>query len=536
MTESILKYWPFKESKPRQSQITALEWVEQLPADIKYILCEMPVGAGKSPFGMNVSGFLSNSLGSSYILTPQRILQKQYEDSFDPKLLASVVGKSNYECSSKKTNCDIGSVIKPQCFSCPAKEARDHALASPNTVLNYTLALLLFKYGDENKVRRRRLMIFDECHTLEHHLTEFNSVSVSDLRCKKIGLFFRIPKTLEAAIEWVSTEYTPALRKKYIECERIVETLNDELEFDPRALTIDEKNHIRNLKDMKEHLMSIDSLLGMEIEEIKERYVLVGEKQSFKFKELYGRNVFHSLVKQKADKFLFMSSTILNKDAFCRDLGLNPEEAAFISIESEFPVDNRPVVYMPQMKMNYEWNTDQNIGNRKDMVLKIRDVCELHTNESGIIHTGSFQIADWLVNELSGAVEHNILHHNPGAKLNRDDVIAEYLRVSPTEPTLLISPSITEGLDLKNDLGRFAIFVKVPFPFLGDAWVKKRMEISNEWYSRQAMIAIIQGAGRIVRSSEDWGVTYILDSSFNMLYNKMQGNIPHWWKEGLQRV
>ena len=68
---------------------------------------------------------------------------------------------------------------------------------------------------------------------------------------------------------------------------------------------------------------------------------------------------------------------------------------------------------------------------------------------------------------------------------------------------VLISPSLTEGLDLKEDLGRFSIFVKVPYPFLGDEWVKRRLELSDEWYQRQAFQNIVQGGGRVVRTPDD---------------------------------
>jgi ATP-dependent DNA helicase DinG len=536
--KSILDYWPMKNSKPRKSQEIIFDWISKLPADKKYILLEMPVGAGKSPSAITFSGYVARSFGNSFVLTPQKILQRQYEESFERHLIGTVYGKSNYECASKNTNCDIGGDIKPECSGCPAKEAMGAAIQSPNMVLNYTLALLLFKFIDKKKLKPRKLMIFDECHTLENHLTEFNAVSISELRCKKLDLKFRVPKNIDLAMEWIQTEYFPKVARKLQEYSDIVDGINDELEFSPRKLTGDERQSFKNYKDMKEHADSVGMLYSMSLEELKERFVLVQEKQSFKFKELYGKNVFHQLVKPMADKFLFMSSTILNKDAYCRDLGINPEEAAFISVPSEFPVENRPVLYMPQFKMNYEWSNDSNYQNRKDMIMKIKDVCDLHKTDSGIIHTGSFQVAEWLVEELSGLLDHQIMHHNPSAKLgiNRDTVIANYLSVSETQPTILISPSITEGLDLKNDLARFAIFMKVPYPYLGDAWVKRRMELSKEWYNRQAMIAIIQGAGRIVRSNEDWGYTYILDASFNYLYYNMQRSIPEWWKDGFQTV
>jgi ATP-dependent DNA helicase DinG len=530
--DSIHDYWPFKHSKPRHTQITALDWLEQIPSDKKYILCEIPVGGGKSPFALNVSSWMRQPMGDAFILTPQKILQRQYEASFDSNLVYSLYGKGNYECHSKNTNCDVGSSIKPKCEACPYKMANEEAAASPNMVLNYKLALLKFKLPPPFRPRPRKLMILDECHVLEGHLTEFNAVSVSEHRCKKLKIAFFQPHTIHKALEWLNTTYIPQLAKKYLELSDRLDTLNDELEFNPRTLSASEQALFKDVKELTEHLRSIDNLITMPTDEVCDRFVLVNEQKSFKFKEIYGRNVFHSLVKPMADRFLFMSATILNKEAFCRDLGLNPDEAAFISLPSEFPPENRPVVYIPQMKMNFEWNHEKNEEARKDLIVSIQQICQDHKAESGIIHTGNFQIAEWLVSQLNGSVPHTVVHHNPSAEVSRDDVIDGFMENSKDVPHLLISPSITEGLDLKDDSARFAIFAKVPFGNLGDAWVKKRRDISQDWYARQALIHIIQGGGRIVRAPTDYGTTYILDSSFAYLYRNNMRYVPEWWHEG----
>ena len=141
--KSILKYFPL-DSEPRPKQVEALEWLEK--QDAKYLLLEAPVGVGKSAIGICFSRWLQNGNGSSYILTPQRILQEQYERSFDASLIASLYGKGNYSCRSKNTTCDIGSLVKPRCDSCPFSIAMGKAKTAPNTVFNYKLALLLYAF------------------------------------------------------------------------------------------------------------------------------------------------------------------------------------------------------------------------------------------------------------------------------------------------------------------------------------------------------------------------------------------------------
>lgn len=534
--KGIMDFWPMPEYKPRKSQIEALKWIEALPENIKYILCEIPVGGGKSPLAITLSGWLSQSLGSSFVLTPQKILQKQYEDSFNQKYIGTVYGKANYECSGKKTNCDIGSDFKPPCADCPAKIALTDALNSPNMVMNYRLALLYFSFMSDEKMPHRKLMVLDECQALENNLVEFSTLTISEFKCKKFSTKYFQPKTLKEAYDFLQTSYHQAVAKKVSELHKTVQEIENDISMDPRGLSHSEISIIKDFKEISEHIKEIEMIMSTGLPTIEEEYVLIVDKTFFKFKEIYGRRMFHSIVKPMADKFLFMSSTILNKEAYCRDLGINPNEAAFISLGSEFDVENRPVLYMPEMKMSYGWNKDDKHEQRKDMLLRIKEICDSHKEHSGIIHTASFQVAEWLIKELDSVVSHRILHHLPNSGFDRGNIIDEFVDNKGEVPTLLISPSITEGLDLKADIGRFAIFVKIPYPYLGDAWIKRRMELSKEWYNRQAMIGVIQGGGRIVRNEEDWGYTYILDASFEGLYAQIKHTTPEWWKEGFQRI
>jgi Rad3-related DNA helicase len=528
--KDIMSFWPMPNFKPRKSQVEALEWIQSLPEHIKYILVEIPVGGGKSPLALNVSGWLSGLNGNGFIITTQKILQKQYEDSFDSQLLKAVYGKANYTCSSKNTTCDIGSDIKPQCDNCPHRNAIGKAIKSPNMLLNYTLALLFFMQHDKLGLKKRDVIVFDECHTLENHLTEFGSVNITMKKCIDLDIVFKPCTSMNEAFNWINETYYSAVYDYVEKLHNQYQEISDKVYLNNAVLTRDDKKIIMSYLKWQKHFDSLQVLLTTNKKEIFENYVLVNDKVSFKFKQLYGSNAFHQIVKPMANKFMFMSSTILNKDAFCKDLGINPDEAEIISIDSEFDCDNRPVIYKPVAKMNYGWNTDERKKDRQSMIEAIMNICEEHNDENGIIHTGSFQISDWLVKDLRNMIPHRILHHGTDSGKSRDEVINEYINESDT-PTILLSPSITEGLDLVDDKGRFAIFAKVPYPYMGDQWVKKRMTLSNEWYQRQAMIAIIQGGGRVVRSKEDWGVTYILDSSFGFLYSKMHNKIPKWWKQ-----
>ena len=99
---------------------------------------------------------------------------------------------------------------------------------------------------------------------------------------------------------------------------------------------------------------------------------------------------------------------------------------------------------------------------------------------------------------------------------------------------IIVSPSIIEGVDLTDELSRFQIFLKVPYQFIGDIWVKTKMNMNSKWYSRMAIIKIVQGCGRSIRSDKDWAETFILDGNFNRLMQYDNELFPEWFKESVR--
>ena len=532
MTNNIMDAWTIPAFEPRPIQRTALEWIEDQYPDTKYFFVQAPVGSGKSLIGTSAAAWMaSQSLlhQSTYILTPQRILQKQYEQSFNYDIMASLYGKSNYPCRSRNTTCDIGTILKPPCGSCPYRSAKGRARHTKNTVLNYNIALLAFKYTQI--FDPRPLIVLDECHTAEEYLTEIDAATINSYRAKKFGVKWEHHDNLSQAIEWTSEKYLPKVDMYISDLENELSHIINNDYYEP---TDPELKKLRERAKLLEHVDTIREITTKPIETINQLFVYVHDKETKKFKRLNGGYNFKRILEPYGEKFLFMSSTILNYRGFCRDLSIDPEQSAYIDLTSEFEPKNRPVYFMPQTKMNAAWRKPENKAGRERMISKIEEILEMHKEDSGIIHTGNFAIARWLVEELALSTPQKIFHHNPESGDDRGKIIDAFQAY--TKPSILISPSITEGLDLKDDLARFAIIVKVPFGFLGDQWIKRRMELSKEWYQRRALIDIIQGAGRIVRSKEDWGNAYILDESFRYLFQQGQDSVPKWWKDAYRVV
>ena len=110
-----------------------------------------------------------------------------------------------------------------------------------------------------------------------------------------------------------------------------------------------------------------------------------------------------------------------------------------------------------------------------------------------------------------------------------------YLNIHPPpKPTVLISPSLHTGLDLKDELSRFQIITKVPYPNKSDRWTNAKRQVDEEWYYWQTALRLIQAYGRSVRSKDDWARTYVLDSAFSYFVRKNRNSLPDWFVQAIK--
>ena len=194
-------------------------------------------------------------------------------------------------------------------------------------------------------------------------------------------------------------------------------------------------------------------------------------------------------------------------------------EAESISMPSPFPTKNRPILHVPMGKMTAK-EIEKTLPILAEAIEKILDQ---HKGEKGIIHTHSYKISK----AIQSRVKSNRLLF-PTAS-DRDDILKKHM--SSKKPTVLVSPSMTEGVDLQGDASRFQVLCKVPYPYLGDKLVKKRMNKWKWWYPFQTTKTIIQSIGRSVRAIDDKAVTYILDSDWSRFYGMNRSLFPKDFKD-----
>jgi Rad3-related DNA helicase len=116
---------------------------------------------------------------------------------------------------------------------------------------------------------------------------------------------------------------------------------------------------------------------------------------------------------------------------------------------------------------------------------------------------------------------------------NRERVVDLFL-ADPNDNSVLVSPSMTDGLSLDDDLARFQIVCKIPFPFLGDPQIAAKKDRNQLWYDLETAKTLVQSFGRAVRSDDDHAVTYILDQDFERFYARVKDRMfPSYIQEAI---
>ncbi len=536
------RYFPFQSI--RKEQAKAIEFaIDSYESGKRFVILELGTGVGKSAIGITISRYMeahesqirdSNGdlLTGSYVITTQKILQEQYLRDFGggPNktcLVRSIKSSSNYQCSfypdqscaesrrilSKLAKHLGGSEFQKQCKTqCPYGLEKQEFIDSPISVTNFSYFLAETMYA--GKLEPRGLLVVDEAHNTETELGKFIEVTFSEKFARDI-LKCKMPKSLdqESIYEWVKKIYAKSANKYMKDLEKSLAKLSGDIEG--------YGTFSKQYEMLDKHVCKIDRFLEVYK---KDNWVLnvvypspdnkkAGKK--FEFKPIDVSPYSHDVFFKHGGRVLLMSATIVNKDIFCESLGIDKEEVTFLNISSPFPVENRPIHFIPVGSMS-----KSNIDNTLPSIAEtVKLLLEKHKNDKGIIHCSNYKVAKFINEQLN---DPRLLLHD---STNRDEMLKFHLNSS--DPTVLLSPSMMEGVDLYDNHSRFQIICKVPFPYLGDLVVQKRMEKNKFWYPYMTAKSVIQSLGRSIRNENDYAESYILDSDWNRFYSMNKNMFPN---------
>ena len=226
------------------------------------------------------------------------------------------------------------------------------------------------------------------------------------------------------------------------------------------------------------------------------------------------------------ERVLMLSATILDADTYLKSLGIDRADAEIISVPSDFPVHNRPIRLRPSARL-----TRNHLDRDLPLLAKaVERIMEEHPTEKGVIHAHSYRIASYLQQNLPLHARGRLVTHFDSS--GRDTALFQH--VTSPDATVLLTPSMTEGIDLADDLSRWQILCKIPYANLGDAQVKARTEQEPAWYDWRTCLSVVQAYGRSVRARDDYAVTYLLDSDFPRFIKRQQSRLPEWFTEAVE--
>jgi ATP-dependent DNA helicase DinG len=569
MTSTILTHFPFPTVREKQKKV--LDMMDSaIKSGYRLIFLEAPTGFGKTPVAITLARYL----GSSHICTATKDLQSQYKRDFP--YVVDVRGRSNFPCIVKEDmgldeSCNYGPCIKDESYDCSYKtrladykvydQGTVHELVkldpyaerryadkmrskiklveldwrpchyyhqkwiggqATHTVYNYRFFLSDIFYA--GATQKRKLLVLDEAHQLENEVGDFRGFTI-----RKNMLPFLKMHMPNGNIDDIETwlDFCLKLRERLFEfaekAQGIIERSNQKVALEPYT----EKNLIDALELDKNLTAVIEDIKGN-----KDNWIVSGIQRDSTNQPVkvtlmpLDVSGYFDTILDKGSVSLFMSATILSKDHLCKTTGLDPEKVKFIRVEdSDFPVKNRPIHLM-----NVAWLSAKTINMSMPKIAQAVDnIMSIHSKEKGIIHTTSYSQLQFIRDNISKENANRLIETS--SSLDRTKVLQKHYESE--KQTVLISPSLHLGVDLKDDLSRFQVIVKVPFPDLTDKKIAAKKERDPMWYTWNTVLRLVQAYGRSVRSIDDYATTYILDGNASYLLRNAKDLMPRWFTEAI---
>ncbi|MCK9598322.1 MAG: DEAD/DEAH box helicase family protein [Sphaerochaeta sp.] len=500
----------------RQYQDEAVDWAAaQFEGLNQMVAIDAPVGSGKSLLAVAVARLLG--LKTLYIVGTKQLQQQVARDFPEAKV---IWGRDNYSCirfpEENFTAADCTHRKENPCKyseSCPYRQAKREALRADLAVVNYSYFLAEANY--RGQFSGWPLVICDEADTVEDEILKYVQVTITAEQLRRCGINPPEYKTKpEAWLAWAP--------RASIQVGEVLGDLEDRLEGilrygrPPRELM----RELGRYKRLAGKLEAMEAFVG-------DSWIAeLDHPDHWDFKPCWGSDFGEKLFWGHCQRILAMSGTLLDGQEWAGEIGYTAE-VPFRRVDSCFPKANRPIVWLdavnPALKT---WTPEQ-----ADLIVRMVDsLVDKHRGEKGLIHTVSYDLTR-LIRSRSHNLDRLVFHEGAADRVEK----LQYM-IDSDQDLVLVSPSFSRGLDLFGDRARFQILCKLPFASLGDKQTARRRWSGKKgeyWYLLKCVRDIVQMSGRIVRSKDDWGVTYIIDTRWQeFAFRKaVRRNLPLYFRE-----
>lgn len=481
---SLLQYFPY--SQTRQIQKEALQVLSDEWSNYDVFVLGAPTAFGKTA----VAKTLMNAGHSVSVITPTNLLVNQFLDEFpDTPTLKRL---DSYYCEEWDRSCaETRGKTRGFCKKCdrtPTGCPASGALATAKYrrgpgIYNYHIYYAHKIYRD--------VLVVDEAHNLIPFIKELQAVRLWQHDYKYPDNMFK-PEQVLAWIEKLPPKQQAG--KKIQLLRQAVAYKVPTHVFSRTTEQFNGKGTLRGEPEMRDCI----KLLPVDISESPP-----------------------AMWPREVQKVILLSATIGQKDV--ESLGLNRgKRVLYIECKSPISSERRPIYSIAATSVNRE-NIDEA---SKILVKEIGKIADKYPESKGVIHA-TYQLSSILSVALTGD---RYLFHD---RSNKSEVYEYFRSLPPGSGAVLVACGMYEGIDLPEDLGRFQIIAKIPWPSLGNPGVKHMSELDPEWYLWETAKTVIQACGRICRTPEDYGETYVLDSSYERLLEEAEHLLPEWYKEAI---
>lgn len=480
----LMQYFPYDE--PRDIQREVLEILGANWHEFDVFVIRAPTAFGKT----GLARTLQNAFRSVSVITPTNLLVEQYLDEFpDTQTLARL---DSYYCEKWDRPCPI-TRAKLQQFCSRKRDDVPCPASGDLSVAKYQRGPGVYNYHTYAAHRLYRdVLVIDEAHNVLQFLR--------DRQAQRIWQHdYRYPSNMwsyPVMQDWLD-KLPPAKRK------------NKKIALLQEAIRFQVPTHIANRTTAQ----------------YNGKGTVRGEPEDRDCVELLPVDISSAppiLWPRDVKKLVLMSATIGPKDI--EQLGLGNRRIQYLDCESPIPPGNRPIVPLDTAAVNR--NTLAN-GVEQRLAQEIMDIAEHHTGEKGVVHA-TYQLANALRPYLPS--DRFIFH-------SRETKGQQYVTFRDSDSRhgmVLVASGMYEGIDLPEDLGRWQVIAKIPWTSLGNPAIRHLADLDPEWYTWETLKTVIQACGRICRTPTDYGVTYILDSSFWRLARDGYHLFPNWFSDALQ--
>ena len=465
-----MEFFPYK--TPRGSQESVLRTVEKNFNKYDVFVIRVPVAGGKSAIGTTIQGWCLENKASAGLLTPNNMLRDQYLNEFDG--LHTLKAQKDYWLERYQMSVKDFMKQKKVKFGpkgCQYNEDRKLVKRVGTPIVVNFMSYLAHSL-------HRNVMIVVEAHKM---LPMLQSLHATKLWRFKEGYPADL-KTVQQLLLWMESRSSLS----------------------------------KNMKKLRGELKSLTATSTIQF---TTDYYMGAEKDCIKIIPMDISSEAPVLWPKKTKKIVMMSATINETDV--DNMGLGTRKVLYIDVESEIPENQRPIVFNPVGSMSKK--------NREDtlpsLIKEIERITGEHSEQKGFIHA-TYETAAIL--RRSFGDNSRFIFHGANDKQERFQL---FLNSAPESGMVFVGSGMHEGIDLKGTKGAYQIITKTPFLSLASPQYRYLAANKPREYIWLTTKEMLQASGRICRTPQDYGKTYILDKDAELWITKAReyGQLPSWY-------